>query len=76
MSTALLHRVLGTKSENSQVLEGQQQFDQSQVQLLSKDLTDLVALVLDAGTEDAKAAVSREGHIISMSQQQGDKDLR
>lgn len=46
MGTALLHRVLGTQGEDSQVLQRQQQFDESQVQLLSKDLPDLVALIL------------------------------
>lgn len=46
VGAALLHRVLGAQGEHGQVLQGQQQFDQSQVQLLSKDLTDLVALIL------------------------------
>lgn len=49
VGTALLHRVLGTQGEDSQVLQGQQQFDEGQVQLLSKDLTNLVALVLQVG---------------------------
>lgn len=48
MGTALLHRVLGTQGEDSQVLQGKQQFDKSQVQLLRKDLTNLVALILQA----------------------------
>lgn len=59
MSTALLHRVLGTEGKNSQVLKGQQQFDKSQVQLLSKDLTNLIALVLDARTVDTNTAFSK-----------------
>lgn len=46
MGTALLHRVLGTQGEDSQVLQRQQQFDKSQVQLLGKDLAHLVALIL------------------------------
>lgn len=50
MCAALLHRVLGAQSEHSQVFEGQQQFHKSQVQLLCKDLTNLVALVLHEGT--------------------------
>lgn len=50
MCAALLHRVLGAQSEHSQVFEGQQQFHKSQVQLLCKDLTNLVALVLHGGT--------------------------
>lgn len=49
VSTALLHRVLGTQGEDGQVLQWQQQFDKSQVQLLSKDLTNLVALILYRG---------------------------
>lgn len=31
VSTAFLHRVLGTQGEDSQVLQGQQQLDKSQV---------------------------------------------
>lgn len=58
MSAALLHWVLGTQGENSQVLEGQQQFDKSQVQLLSKDLTDLIALILHVRQADRNAAIS------------------
>lgn len=46
VGTALLHRVLGTQSKNSQVLQRQQQFDERQVQLLCKDLSDLIALIL------------------------------
>lgn len=46
MGTALLDRVLGTKSEHGQVLQGQHELDQSEMQLLCKNLTDLVALVL------------------------------
>lgn len=49
MGTALLHRVLGTQGEDSQVLQRQQQFDESQVQLLGKDLAHLVALILQVG---------------------------
>lgn len=58
MSAAFLHWVLGTQGENSQVLEGQQQFDKSQVQLLSKDLTDLIALILQVRQADRNAAIS------------------
>lgn len=49
MGAALLHRVLGTQREYSQVLQRQQQFDKSQVQFLSKNLTNLIALILQAG---------------------------
>lgn len=49
VGTALLHRVLGTQREDSQVLQRQQQFDKSQVQFLSKNLTNLIALILQAG---------------------------
>lgn len=48
VGAALLHRVLGTQGEDGQVLQGQHQFDEGQVQLLSEDLTNLVALVLHA----------------------------
>lgn len=50
VGAALLHWVLGTQGEDSQVLEGQHQFDECQVQLLSKDLTNLVALILQVGS--------------------------
>lgn len=55
VSAALLHWVLGTQGENSQVLERQQQFDQGQVQLLSKDLTHLIALILHERQADRDA---------------------
>ncbi|TNN69384.1 hypothetical protein EYF80_020385 [Liparis tanakae] len=43
---ALLHRVFGAQGKDGEVFQGQHQFDESQVQLLSEDLTNLVALVL------------------------------
>lgn len=58
MSAALLHWVLGTQGKNSQVLEGQQQFDKSQVQLLSKDLTNLITLILYVGEVDRNVALA------------------
>lgn len=73
MSTALLHRVLGTEGENSQVLKGQQQLDKSQVQLLSKDLTNLIALVLDARTVDTNTALVRKTYNFNLMATKGDK---
>lgn len=58
VGTALLHWVLGTQGEDGQVLQWQQQFDESQVQLLGKDLAHLVALVLQAGTGGMKTPMS------------------
>ena len=51
VGAALLHRVLGTQGKHRQVLEGKHQFDKSQVKLLSKDLTNLVALILHTEQE-------------------------
>lgn len=58
MGAALLHWVLGTQGEDGQVLKWQQQFDESQVQLLGKDLAHLVALVLQAETGGMKTQMS------------------
>lgn len=58
MSAPLLHRVLGTQGEDGQVLQGEQQFDESQVQLLSEDLTNLIALVLQAGRKRQLLVIS------------------
>lgn len=49
MRAALLHRILGAQGEDGEVLQGQHQLGESQVQLLREDLTDLVALVLYVG---------------------------
>lgn len=46
VGASLFHWVLGTQGENGQILQWQHQFNESQVQLLSKDLTNLVALIL------------------------------